>query len=163
MSDADQHALTASEAAALVIYDQATGKFYLRSDGREVGFVVAAKGYVCLKLAGKKYNAHRVAWLLATGHWPVGEIDHINQVKTDNRLMNLRDVPRVVNAQNQTRAHKRNGTGLLGVHYDKDRDLFIAAIFSGGRKRFLGRHKTAEAAHAAYVSAKRRIHEGCTI
>lgn len=147
----------------MVRYDATTGKFYRARDGREVGFVVASKGYVCLKLAGKKCNAHRVAWLISTGGWPAGEIDHINGDKTDNRLANLRDVPRLLNAQNQTRAHKRNGTGLLGVHYDQDRDRYIAAIFTGGRKRFLGRHETAEAAHAAYLSAKRRLHEGCTI
>lgn len=49
------------------------------------------------------FFVHRVIWLLSHGSWPVGEIDHANRIKADNRIENLRDVTRSENERNKAR------------------------------------------------------------
>ncbi|MDM0086898.1 MULTISPECIES: HNH endonuclease signature motif containing protein [unclassified Variovorax] len=154
---------TAEQLRAVVSYCPETGVFTSHLTGRPIGFLVKAKGYVCLGVLGKKCNAHHLAWLLAYGEWPKGEIDHRDGVKTNNRLANLRDVSRDVNSQNQLRAHSRSTSGLLGVSADPKRGKWKASIFRESRKHFLGRFDTPELAHACYVQEKRRLHPGCTI
>lgn len=58
-------------------------------------------GYKRVKLDGKDYGAHRVAWLLHYGEWPKQQIDHINGNRGDNRMCNLRDVSQTENQQNR--------------------------------------------------------------
>jgi HNH endonuclease len=154
---------TADQLRSVVDYCPDTGEFTSRLTGKKTGFIARAKGYVCLRVLGKKCNAHRLAWLITHGSWPIGEIDHIDGDKTNNRIGNLRDVSRDLNSQNQIRAHSRNASGLLGVSLDPVRGKWIAAIFFGGKKRFLGRFDTPELAHAKYLEAKRMVHPGCTI
>jgi hypothetical protein len=102
-------------------------------------------------------------WAIAHGAWPSGEIDHMNGDRKDNRLCNLRDVPRMVNAQNMRRAKRNSKTGVLGVSPDAKRGVFKAQIVIGGKNRYLGRFATIEDASAAYVEAKRAGHDGCTL
>ncbi len=71
-------------------------------------------GYLCLNNSGKAYKVHRIIWLMVHGDWPVGDIDHINGIKDDNRLCNLRDVSRAENMRNKSRG-KTNETGVTGV------------------------------------------------
>ena len=49
-------------------------------------------GYIQIKIKQKIYQAHRLAWLYVYGEWPKGQIDHINGIRDDNRIENLRDV-----------------------------------------------------------------------
>jgi uncharacterized protein (DUF433 family) len=65
---------------------------------RPTGYVDAA-GYISVYYKGLNLKAHRIAWVLHYGGWPDNVIDHINGVKTDNRIENLRDVPQSVNAK----------------------------------------------------------------
>ena len=60
-----------------------------------------AKGYIGISIDGKRYAAHRLAWLYVTGCWPSDQIDHINRVKSDNRACNIRDVPQLINLINK--------------------------------------------------------------
>jgi len=107
-----------------------------------------AKGYICLRLAGKTYKAHRLAWLYVYGSLPVGEIDHINHDPSDNRIDNLRDVSKAVNQQNQKNPH--------GVQ--KDRGRFKAVIRANGTRHHIGSFGSKEEAYAAYMSAKSVLH-----
>lgn len=121
-------------------------------------------GYVRIGLGGAKsnsYMAHRLAWLYMTGEWPVADIDHINGKRSDNRWVNLRSVSRSVNLQNQRVARSNNNTGLLGV--TRTRGGFGAQIAAYGEQRWIGTFQTPEAAHAAYIAAKRVLHEGNTL
>lgn len=97
-----------------------------------------------------------------TGAWPTHEIDHINGKRTDNRTVNLRDVPRLVNQQNVRRAHRDSKLGVLGVTPDR-RGGFRAQITINKRLHFIGYFDTIEEAHSAYVAKKREVHEGCTL
>jgi hypothetical protein len=122
-------------------------------------------GYLKASLLGINYLLHRLAWLHVYGEWPTFVIDHINGVRTDNRIANLRDVPETVNQQNQRRAHRKNKScGLLGVTWHPRNRKWQAQIgICGGRVKYIGSYDDAEDAHAAYLEAKRRLHEGCTI
>lgn len=112
---------------------------------------------------GKRYLAHRLAWLLTHGKWPDGVIDHLDGNSLNNRLSNLRDVSRTVNGQNQRSAQSRNKTGFLGVSWHSRDNRFQASIRFNGKDKHLGYFLTPEEAHAAYLAAKRELHEGCTI
>ena len=118
-------------------------------------------GYLLVTVDGKKRKSHRLAWAIHHGVWPEGQIDHINLVKTDNRLENLRDTTAAVNMQNVAKPNKRNKCGVLGVVRQGDR--FKSTLTVGGRTLHIGTFSSAEAAHEGYLSAKRDLHPGCTI
>ena len=119
-------------------------------------------GYIMVEVAGKAVAAHRVVWLMHTGRWPTGEIDHINGVRDDNRIENLRDVTRQANTENRRLPARSSETGALGVTLTKG-GRYRARIRSKGRLLSLGVFGSAEEAHAAYVEAKRRLHAGNTL
>jgi len=141
--------------------DADAARFANRYAGQQVGGL-NDKGYVVIAIRGRVCVAHRIAWAMTTGEWPDGEIDHINHVRSDNRLCNLRHVDRAINSQNRIEALSNNTSGLLGVCKRPGRN-FQARIRVDGRLKHLGAFKTAELAHAAYVAAKREFHDGNTI
>ncbi len=120
-------------------------------------------GYIKLVLDQVQMRAHRVAWAIHFGRWPEGEIDHINAVRSDNRLANLRELAPEVNVQNRRRANKNSKSGFLGVHWRKDERVWVSQIGVNRRCVVLGRFGSAEEAHAAYVKAKRELHPWGTL
>ena len=64
-------------------------------------------GYLVTSFAGKQYLVHRLIWLWHYGEWPKHEIDHINGIKTDNHLYNMRDVKHQENLKNSEMRRKR--------------------------------------------------------
>lgn len=160
--------LTQSRLMHLLAYDPETGVFTWRvspTNGVRVGTVAGGKrsdGYHQINIDGKHYRAHRLAWLYIHGHFP-GLIDHLNGIRADNRITNLRDVDCSINSQNQRRAQSANKSGLLGVCWHKCNAKWRAQIRLDGRKKHLGLFATADEAHAAYLEAKRLHHRGCTI
>ena len=121
-------------------------------------------GYVRLSLAGKPWAAHRLIWTMLIGDIPACmDVDHINGVRHDNRLINLRVVTRGENNQNQRTARSNNTQGLLGVCLHKRSGLFNARIKVDGISQSLGYFKSATEAHDAYLKRKREIHPANTI
>ncbi len=123
----------------------------------------SVRGYVLTKVDGHLYMNHRLIWLLVTGSWPEEQIDHLDGDRANNRWENLREASGEVNQQNRRRANRNNTTGVLGVHFRKDKKSYSAQILVGGALKRLGCFVTLEEAHAAYVTAKRQHHAGCTI
>jgi len=89
----------------------------------------------------KTYKAHRVAWFLHHGAWPMGEIDHINGNAQDNRIANLRDVTHKENTRNMKR-RSDNTSGITGISYHTKIKRWVVQI---GR-RYIGCYKTKEEA-----------------
>jgi hypothetical protein len=114
-------------------------------------------GYIRISVDNKNYKAHRLAWLYVNGEWPSHEIDHINGNRSDNRIDNLRDVPRAQNIQNQVKPHSNNKTGYLGVTKGPC-NRFRAFIGVNGKNVNLGRFDTAELASEFYQLAKAMVH-----
>ena len=75
-------------------YDPETGIIWDTRRNREAGCLQKSDGYRKIKVQGKCYYGGPLAWYLYWGEWPNGEIDHINRVRDDNRLCNLRVVDR---------------------------------------------------------------------
>lgn len=139
-----------------VTYDPETGEFVWRRGarkGQRAGTTpTATRAYRRVCIEQVEYLEHVLAWFYMTGSWPIGQVDHEDRDKTNNRWSNLRDVTPEVNAQNK--GHYRNNTsGFKGVTYCPARNRWSAKIKRSGRQRWLGYHDTPEAAHAAYLAA----------
>lgn len=153
--------LTQARLKELVRYNRRTGVFTaLQTSGaRFAGKEMVAtnrRGYVRFALDGKEYLAHRLVWFYVHGYWPE-EVDHRNGIKNDNRLRNLREATSLLNKQNKRRAQGANP--LLGASWNKRKQKWKAAIrIPGDVRLFLGYFDTAQAAHKAYVCAKREHH-----
>lgn len=112
-------------------------------------------GYLHGTVFGQTLTAHAVSWAIHNGSWPEHGIDHINGVKVDNRIVNLRDVPDAENAKNQKR-NKRNTSGVTGVSYFPRTRKWVARIKGGGKVRNLGYFRTIEEAAAARKTAEQQ-------
>lgn len=162
--------LTAEQARQRVSYDPDTGRFTSLVGGGKFrpGRLTGAPtrcGYIRVRVAGAYYKAHRLAWLMMTGRWPVA-IDHINGDGCDNRWSNLREVSVAVNNENLREPRSDNAVGLLGVSKNRAGRYTstIRVELAGHRLQlYLGAYDSPEDAHAVYVAAKRRLHDGCTI
>ena len=150
-------------------YDKEAGDFRWLSSGfgrrtdRPVGGINKVSGYIEIGIDGGKYFGHRLAWFYATGEWPKLKIDHINCIRHDNRISNLRLASDFVNAQNIRSPSKNNTSGFLGVSFCKCTNRWISQITYQGRHHNLGRFDSPEAAYAVYLQGKRQLHEGCTL
>jgi len=91
--------ITQADVKELLQYETETGVFYTLNG--KVSGGKNSKGYVLLRVKGEKHYAHRVAWLYVNGEWPVNQIDHINGIKSDNRIENLRQVTHQQNQFNK--------------------------------------------------------------
>lgn len=132
-------------------YDSKTGKLFwkkeknMRSKKTEAG-TYDKEGYIVITINKKQYRAHRIAWLLYYGEWPNGQIDHINGIRDDNRIINLRNVTSRKN--NQNRFCHRNGK-IPGVRYHKNK--WYSQIYDGKKVIHIGTYANKEEAKNAYI------------
>ncbi len=166
-----------SELQKLVAYDPETGTFTWKvsiggngkrgvSGSKPAGSTAGGhntNGYYRIRISGRSYLGHRLAWAITHGTWPLGSIDHIDGNPRNNKLSNLRDIRQGGNVQNQRSPHPRNTSGVLGVGRHTQYGKWRARITVDGRERSLGVFDTVEEAQQAYLGAKRKLHEGCTI
>lgn len=89
-------------------------------------------GYRVISLFGKRYLEHRLAWFYVHGEMPKHEIDHINQIRDDNRISNLRQVTHSENQRNKTRKDSR--VDEIGIWWCRRRKRYIAEISLNGKK-----------------------------
>ena len=100
---------------------------------------------VCTNLSGKakNYRVHRLIWVYVYGQVD-NEIDHINGLKHDNRLCNLREVTHQQNMMNKS---------SKGIYLSKNRKKWIASINCNGQRKYIGVFPTLEEASKAYKNA----------
>ena len=144
-------------------YSPKTGLFYwvaASSDKTKIGDVAGClrkDGYIKIRVFGKSYLAHRLAWFFVHGVWPEEEIDHINRVRNDNRIENLRSILKRQQQQNMKLTTK-NTSGFVGVSQRKN-GKWRASIVIKQKFIALGVFDTPEEASKAYVAAKTKNHE----
>jgi len=115
------------------------------------------QGYMRIKIKGKKYALHRLAWLWYTGTFPPEDLDHINGVKADNRLLNLRAVTTQENMRNVAK-WRNNSSGVTGVQWNKAHAAWHVRIGVGGKYKHLGYFKDFNEAVAVRKEAE--VHYG---
>jgi hypothetical protein len=137
--------LTQKELKEVLDYDADTGKFtWLKATNNRIkvggiaGCINKVHGYRAIKINGKIYKAHRLAFLYMTGKFPPDDTDHINHSRDDNRFVNLRKVTRLENLRNQS-MYSKNKSGFTGVYWDKARNKWKANIKINGKSKHLGR------------------------
>ena len=141
-----------------VDYDRLTGEFCWNSKhrthkGKRAGSV-NRDGY--LVIGRKSLMAHRLAWFICYGELlSEGEtIDHLNGVKTDNRIENLEKVSVRENTSRRSLAVKTSGLPLGVINNVKGRGKdYRARAVIDGKLRHLGYYDTPEQAHQAYLEA----------
>jgi hypothetical protein len=153
---------TADEIGGRLTYDAATGVFSWAKRGRgcrlrpNAGYL-DPNGYVTIRVFGRLYRAHRLAFLLVNREWPRDQIDHVNGNRSDNRWSNLRLATHTENTRNSSR-HQDGSSRFKGVYYDTDQGRWVAQIRRGGKTTFLGRFVAEEDAAAAYDLAAQKEH-----
>jgi len=163
----------------LLSYDPDTGKLFWKERGPEwfkdglrpaewcanqwnnrfsgaVAGTLTPRGYLKVTVNSEKYWAHRVAWKIYYGCEPLFEIDHINQVKDDNRIENLRDVAPSINSKNSP-IGTRNISGVVGVFWNTQKQKWQAKIHCNGKGRHIGFFDDLPAAQTARKQAEREL------
>jgi len=112
---------------------------------------------VIVRIDGRNYKAHRLAWFYAHDVWPAGDIDHINRDKADNRLCNLRVVTKAQNGQNQT-LRRNNKSGCSGVSWASNIARWRVQIRASGTRYQIGTFLDLDAAVEARKKAEAALH-----
>lgn len=152
----------------LLIYDPETGKLFWKPRpssmfptparaaawnairaGKEAFATIHASGYRRTTILNQTINAHRLIYAMVYGEWPP-EVDHINGIRHDNRLCNLRGVTKAENARNV--ASPRNVSGVCGVIFYKKLGKWGAYINRDKKRVHLGVY----AEKATAVAARKR-------
>lgn len=129
----------------------------MKTKGKVAGFRDPKHGYWCIGFMGSIHGAHRMAWALYYGEQPPKEIDHINCIKNDNRIINLRACTRSQNQCNHT-IRSDNTSGFKGVSWDSKRRKWIAMININKKQKNLGRFNNIDDAVRAVSMAREAYH-----
>ena len=138
----------------LLSYDEKTGVFtWIKKRqnvvvGRVAGHIDRL-GYERITISGKIYLSHRLAWLYVHGYLPEKEIDHINRIRNDNRIANLREATSQLNSLN-TGMYKNNTSGSKGIYFNKKAKKWQAQILIDGKREYLGLYDDVKRADIAY-------------
>ena len=148
-----------------VIYDPDTGVFYWKKKpsrrvmaGSVAGSLSRDLGYISMMLHKQSYLAHRMAFVYMNGRLPIGLVDHINGIRSDNRWINLREATNSINQQNKKQANTNSTTGSLGV--TKSGKGFRAIVGFNNKNYYSPNYNTLVEASAAYFAMKKLLHKG---
>jgi len=153
--------MTRNELKSLLHYCPEAGNFIWlkRRGGSAIRGSIAGsltdEGYIRLSVFGKAYLAHRLAWFYVYGNWPLHEIDHIDNNRTNNSINNLRLASDNGTAHNAS-LRSDNTSGFKGV--SRTGNKWRAIISANGVTHNLGSFKYPEQAHDAYCLAGKLLH-----
>lgn len=133
-----------------------------RNGAINIGDVAGAlngSGYVVLSRSGKLVRAHRLAWFMVHGEIPSETIDHINGVRSDNRIANLRPATRQQQSKNRRHiaAKRTSKLGVRGVSFRANRFEAKMSRIGGGGQYVLGRFMTLNEAKAAVDAEMKKL------
>lgn len=158
--------ITQSRLKELLEYDQDNGLFKWKtsnSNRKSAGSIAGGlngSGYLVIGIDSRLYKAHRLAWLYVHGYFPE-QIDHIDHVRTNNKLSNLQASNDVLNRKNMS-MHSHNNSGYTGVAFMPSKNKFRARIQVGKKQIHLGmfdskvfayeKRKDAERLHGFHIN-----------
>jgi hypothetical protein len=128
-----------------------------RFAGKLAFTAIVHTGYCVGGIHGSSFLAHRVAWALHYGEWPTDQIDHINGIRNDNRIVNLRAATNAENGKNQ-KLRNTSQTGQSGVCWHKLSGKWQARINVNGVTTHVGLFNTIDDAIAARIAAE-QLHD----
>lgn len=158
-----QTTLTAERLRELLDYDPKTGVFRWKGPRRKVkpgqvaGYKNPKNKYIYIRVDFVRHFAHRLAWLYVYGEHPESQIDHINGIRDDNRIANLRPATPQTNQYNKRMA-KNNTSGVKGVNWAKREGKWRARFNCEGRAVYVGLFDTLDDAAAAIKEARESHH-----
>ena len=146
---------------ALHLFDYIDGVLYWKNPthpkiekGTKVGYK-NDNGYVKVSIGGKKYLAHQIVYLMFKSVIPK-EIDHINRVREDNRIENLREVTRQQNMLN--RVDKKSKTGCKNVFLHEKLQKYEVSVSINGKRTYIGLFEDLEFADLVAQEARDKFH-----
>lgn len=155
--------ITAERLRSVLRYEPNTGDFYWIAKtanatvlGSRAGTFMM-RGCIGIKIDGRTYKAHRLAWLYVYGCWPTDQIDHKNRSPSDNRFDNLREADSNENNQNRSRPVGRMSP-LKGASWNTGKRKWIAQIQHRNQYVYLGKYDCPIAAHLQYCIATAKFH-----
>ena len=130
------------------VYDPESGE--MRRSGGKKSPSTNSQGYICFVFRGQYLASHRIAWALHYGKLPPPEmeIDHINGIRDDNRISNLRLVSMADNMRNKTQ-YRNNTHGYPGIIFEPNNRRirkWRAQIHADGKVMKLGSYMCKTAA-----------------
>lgn len=147
--------ITQEELKEILIYNPENGIFTWKVDiGRRlkagsIAGCLEPNKYWVIRYQGRRYYAHRLAWLLTYGELPIKFIDHKDRVRSNNRINNLRECSRSKNAMNQG-IPSNNTSGFKGVSWNSEINKWYALCTGINGRENLGSFDTPEEASKAY-------------
>ncbi len=119
-------------------YDPGSGLF--KQNNIKRGTLNKKTGYIYICIDYQIYLAHRLAWFYVYGYFPENEIDHINGIRSDNRIYNLREVSHQCNMRN-CKLRKNNKSGITGVYFEKKTNKYLVQIGVDNITKSIGKFK----------------------
>lgn len=145
-------------------YDEKTGVFtrlvsnnHRYKIGQITSGTMNGHGYLKLTINKKSYLCHRLAWLYKYGHWPNNHLDHINGIKTDNRICNLREATIQQNNFNK-KVRIDNKLQAKGIYLIEKTNKYCVRGTIDGKRLHIGHFDNIDDAKKAYENFSKKYH-----
>lgn len=155
--------LTSAYVREHFVYNEKTGELTRRKTVEKCGLWVAGSvvgtkdkdGYSITHFSGRQWKVHHLVWIYHYGYKPV-MIDHINRNKSDNRIENLREATKSLNAYN-TGLQINNTSGCKGVSWNERLKKWHAYIGSKKTRKHIGFFTTLQEAENARFNKEKEM------
>lgn len=144
------------------LFEYKNGKLYWKTAKakninvtKEAGCLLPS-GYRQVGVNGKKYYTHRIVYFMFFGVLPE-YLDHINCIRDDNRIENLRECTIEENNRN-TKKRRNNTSGAKGVTWDRHANKWRARVCANSKNKYIGMYDNVETAKAAVEEARSKLH-----